>query len=439
METVSHNTPDATSPTKSCSDQTDAQVSEADIVIVGAGLVGASLACALGQFDPALRIVLVEATEQSPTVSTATNGSVKTAINVFEFDPRVVALTPASQAWLTSMGAWSFIESQRACAYTDMQVWDGEGNASIHFDSAAVRQTRLGHIVENSIAVAAVHQQLANTPAVSWRMGTRIESFSVNQHSQYQTHIALSNGEQWRSQLLIAADGAHSSIRQQLDTPMWEWDYQHTAIVTTVHTEKPHQFTAWQRFMHTGPLAFLPLQQQAHAAPDEHYCSIVWSLESDEAERVQALTDDDFKRELSAAFEHRLGAVTHVAERFALPLRQRHAKEYISPGVVLVGDAAHTIHPLAGQGVNLGLMDAQALFTEITRAKQRSLPLNNFSILRRYQRQRLTPNLSMMAAMESFKRLFGCDHLGVNWLRNTGLRTVNSVPLLKRLIAQQML
>jgi 2-octaprenylphenol hydroxylase len=197
-----------------------------------------------------------------------------------------------------------------------------------------------------------------------------------------------------------------------------------------VHTENPHEFTAWQRFMHTGPLAFLPLQHQG----DAHSCSIVWSAEDALAQELMALTDEQFCVQLEAAFEARLGRITRCAERFAIPLRQRHASSYIQPGIALVGDAAHNIHPLAGQGVNLGLLDVIVLVQELERAQRRGVPLTDYSILRRYQRQRLAANLGMMAAMEGFKRLFGNRSLAVNWLRNTGIRELNSMNTIKKII-----
>jgi len=230
--------------------------------------------------------------------------------------------------------------------------------------------------------------------------------------------------------LLIAADGARSRVRDLAGFATREWDYGQRAIVATVRTRKAHEFTAWQRFMRTGPLAFLPLCE----AGDDHLASIVWSAETQFAEELMQLDEKRFCARLGEAFEYRLGEIDAVSQRFAFPLRQRHAKTYAQAGIVLVGDAAHNIHPLAGQGVNRGLLDVATLHQEILRALARDLPLADYSILRRYQRARLGSNLSMMSAMESFKRLFGSRSLAINWLRNTGLRQVDAIVPLKKFI-----
>ncbi len=388
----------------------------ADLIIVGAGLVGATLACAIAQEDSleSLRIILVEASKDAPTFAGE------------DFDPRVVALTQASQNLLTKIGIWEKISAHRACAYREMQVWDGEGTAEIHFDCADLRTDHLGHIVENSVILSALHEQLKLHPQISLIQPARI----VNLHRAEQVSLELDNGDVISADLIIAADGAHSSVRDLANFSMREWDYGHTAIVTTVQTELPHNFTAWQRFMHTGPLAFLPLP----ITHNKHFCSIVWSVEKEFAEALIQLSAEEFCHRLGNAFEHKLGAILGVAERFAIPLRQRHAKTYIQPQIALVGDAAHSIHPLAGQGVNLGLLDVAVLAREVGRALERQIPLQDFSMLRRYQRQRMPGNLTMMSVMEAFKRLFGSRSLMILWLRNSGMQQLNSLSALKKII-----
>jgi 2-octaprenylphenol hydroxylase len=218
--------------------------------------------------------------------------------------------------------------------------------------------------------------------------------------------------------------------------PTREWDYDQQAIVCTVQTSQSHRFTAWQRFSMTGPLAFLPLLPESGS---EHFCSIVWSQDTDEARRLMALGDTEFAAELEQAIERELGSVQAVSKRFAFPLRQRHAKDYIAPGFALVGDAAHTIHPLAGQGANLGFGDVRTLLDELSRARKAGLGPADELVLARYQRRRKGENLTMMAAMEGFKQLFGRDELPVRWLRNTGLRWLNQLgPVKNRIAAEAM-
>jgi 2-polyprenylphenol 6-hydroxylase len=383
-------------------------------------LVGAALACAIAQTEAAqdLRIAVIEASSDVQHFS----GD--------NFDPRVVALTHASQKLLTDIGCWDDIVAQRVCAYREMKVWDGEGTAAIEFDCAEVQQTHLGHIVENSVIVNQLRERMEQHNNIFLLQPVAVTQIVSSQDGAARTRVQLSNGNEITAALLIAADGAHSKVRELAEFSTREWDYGQQAIITTVRTEHPHEFTAWQRFMHTGPLAFLPLQQQG----DAHSCSIVWSAEDALAAELMALDDETFCARLTAAFEARLGKVIYCDKRYAIPLRQRHATTYIQPGIALVGDAAHNIHPLAGQGVNLGLLDVIALAQEIERALLRGIPLADYSILRRYQRQRLVGNLGMMSAMEGFKRLFGNRSLAVNWLRNTGMRQLNSVTAIKKII-----
>lgn len=391
-----------------------------DVVIVGAGLVGASLACAIAQSETAqdLRIAVIEASAGVQHFSGQ------------HFDPRVVALTHASQKLLTEIGCWDGIVAQRVCAYREMKVWDGEGTAAIEFDCADVQQAHLGHIVENSVIVSELRKRMAQHHNISLIQPAAVARIIPVQAEFPRVRVQLSSGNEITTTLLIAADGAQSKVRELGEFSTREWDYGQQAIITTVRTQQPHEFTAWQRFMHTGPLAFLPLQQQG----DAHQCSIVWSADEELAAELMALDDETFCARLTTAFEARLGQVIACDKRYAIPLRQRHATSYIQPGIALVGDAAHNIHPLAGQGVNLGLLDVIALSQEIERALVRGIPLADYSILRRYQRRRLAGNLGMMSAMEGFKRLFGSRNLAVNWLRNTGMRQLNSAAAIKKVI-----
>jgi 2-octaprenylphenol hydroxylase len=402
------------------SPQNSAVDSEFDLVIVGAGIVGAALACAIAQTESArnLRIAIIEA-----------GGHVQ-EYRGDNFDPRVVALTHASENLLRTLDCWDAIERKRVCAYHEMKVWDGEGTASIAFDCAEVQKNHLGHIVENSVIVNQLRERIAQLSNIQVIQPAAVVDVNLPEAGELNVRIRLSNQRELSTRLLIAADGAQSQVRELACFQTREWDYGQDAIITTVRTEHPHEFTAWQRFMRTGPVAFLPLQNNG----DAHQCSIVWSADSELAHELIALDDGAFCSRLEQAFEARLGKVLGCDKRYVIPLRQRHATRYIRPGVALVGDAAHSIHPLAGQGVNLGLQDVIALAGELERALKRGIPLGDESILRRYQRQRLAGNLGMMSAMEGFKHLFGNRSLGVNWIRNTGMRQLNSLPAIKKII-----
>lgn len=409
----------------SASKESTLNATEFDLVVVGAGLVGASLACAIAQTEAAqhLRIAVIEAGGDTQHFSGA------------HFDPRVVALTHASEKLLRRIGCWDAIARERVCAYREMKVWDGEGTAAIEFDCAEVQQTHLGHIVENSLIVNQLRARMAQLSNITLIQPAAVTELTPAGNRNSFVSVKLNTGVTITSTLIIAADGAQSRVRELADFKTREWDYGQQAIITTVRTEKSHEFTAWQRFMHTGPVAFLPLQNNG----DTHQCSIVWSAEDDVAQTLMALDEDAFCARLTQAFEGRLGKVSGCDKRYAIPLRQRHATNYIQPGIALVGDAAHNIHPLAGQGVNLGLLDVIALAEEIERALTRGIPLGDESILRRYQRQRLASNLGMMSAMEVFKQLFSSRALSVNWLRNTGMRQLNSITAVKKFIVNTAL
>ncbi|MBB3167111.1 UbiH/UbiF/VisC/COQ6 family ubiquinone biosynthesis hydroxylase [Simiduia aestuariiviva] len=394
---------------------------DADIVIVGAGLVGALLGLQLARQLPQLSLVVLEAAD-APTRFDATR-----------VDPRVVALTENSVAMLRAVGLWDRVAAQRVSPYTHMTVWDGEGTGRIEFDGALVDRPQLGFIVENSLLVSELQQALSYQPNVQLLMGEQVAEVqlpSVNGDDQFgAVQVGLANGRQMTAALVLAADGGNSTVRALAGMAVREWDYQQQGIVTTITTERAHDQVARQRFMKTGPLALLPLTT---GATPGHQCSIVWSADCARAEAIMALDDDAFCRALTDAAEGCLGRVTAADRRFSFPLWQRHAVDYCAPGLALVGDAAHTIHPLAGQGVNIGLKDVAALVTEIERALSRDLPLGCMATLRRYQRARKADNLLTMAGMEGFKRLFGADSHWLRWLRNEGLRQVDRQPLLKR-------
>ena len=399
-----------------------------DIIIVGGGMVGTALACALAQSR--FRIALIEA------------GSLPGPLQLnaeTPFEPRVSALTQASRNLLDNLGVWQPISAHRVSPYSHMQVWDGEGTGRIQFSASDIGQPVLGHIVENKVVVSCLFERAAELANVTIKADTQVTD--VQTDAEGSAILVLSDGSQLNASLVVGADGAQSNIRQLTGFETREWDYDQQAIVTTVRTEQPNQATAWQRFLSTGPLAFLPLQQPAtdETREGQYYSSIVWSLDSEQVADIMALNDAEFNAALTQAFENKLGAVEWSDQRFAFPLRQRHVTQYVQPGIALVGDAAHTIHPLAGQGVNLGFMDIAVLAEELLRAEVRELSPGDPSVLQRYQRRRQSDNLLMAGAMEGFKRLFGETAPAVRWLRSSGMSLVDQfTPLKNTLISRAM-
>lgn len=384
---------------------------EYPVVIVGAGLVGASLALGLLQRLPDIRVRIIDP-QQPLSGEPCAEGY---------FDPRVVALNAATQALLTDLGVWPSLS--RLCAYQRMQVWDGEGSGQIDFTAQESGDQQLGWIVENDHVLSQLHHRLLQHPRLSWQRDTVVGLERGQEHWQ----ITTASGAVLQTPLVLAADGARSPLRELAGIRVRQWSYGQTAIVCRVVSARPHEYTAYQRFSHQGPLAFLPLFP-AHGRD----CSIVWSLQNEMAQQMLALPDAEFKQALQLEFEGKLGCVEHCDSRMALPLHQCHATTYGREGLILVGDAAHAIHPLAGQGVNLGFADVACLLGELHRAHQRGVPLAHSSLLDRYQRLRMPHNLTAMAAMETFKRLFGNANPYVGLVRNLGLGLAGLLPGLKQ-------
>jgi 2-octaprenylphenol hydroxylase len=385
---------------------TESTKNQYDILIVGGGMVGASLACALANSD--LKIALIEAAE-IPRVPAVDD----------PYGLRVSAITQASQRIFQNLGVWETIANCRISPFREMRTWDAGGNGNIHFDSAEIGEATLGYIIENQLIQAALHDHcngIENIHVIS----DSIQSFEVqSDHVEAQ----LQSGSILRAQLLVAADGRDSRIREQAGIATTGWEYKQTAIVASVTSEKSHQETAWQRFQSTGPLAFLPLSNGD--------CSIVWSTSPDHAEDMLALPEDEFCQELEEAFESRLGKILHTGPRAAFTLRLQHATSYVQPRLALVGDAAHAIHPLAGQGVNLGLLDAATLAEVLLQSIEQGKDPGAYSVLRKYERWRKGENIGMMLMMDGFKKVFGSELGPVQIIRNLGLDFADRVSPLK--------
>ena len=385
-----------------------------DIIIVGAGMVGATLACGLAEEAEQLKIAIIDANE--PKFDWDKNS----------YDMRVSAITRASQTLLKHVGAWDKIVEQRISPYQDMFVWDAGANGELHFDSADMGEADLGHIIENRVIVKALHQRIKEFPQIELLCPAKLESIDFKQDN---THLVLDDKSELSANLVVAADGTRSWVRQQANIAVKGWDFDQAALVTTVKTEKHHQDTAWQRFLSSGPLAFLPLT--------EGYSSIVWSTSPDEAKRLTEIPESEFAVELEHAFESKLGKITSVANRAVFPLRLFETLNYVKPRLALVGDSAHTIHPLAGQGVNLGLADVSSLIEVMVEALNDKKDIGNLKVLRRYERWRRAENRSMLLAMDGLKRLFGSELSSVKNLRSVGLNAVNKITPLKNIVMRQ--
>ena len=385
-----------------------------DIIIVGAGMVGAALASALGQ--QGWRVALVD--RAAPQMAWPEQG----------YDPRVSAITHASQHLFASLGAWSLMQQQRISAYREMHVWDASGNGVIHFDAAELGEADLGHIIENRVIIKALHQTLEACSSVETVWPVQAVSLVNDTH---EVRLLLQDGQTLHAPLIVGADGSRSWLRQQAGISVKGWDYDHTAVVTTVKPQHFHQETAWQRFLTSGPVAFLPL--------GDGMCSIVWSTSAPHARQLVEMDDGRFAVELQAAIDNRLGKIEAVDSRQAFPLRFFETEHYVQPRVALVGDAAHSIHPLAGQGVNLGLSDVAALVSVLGDTREAKKDPGSSIPLRRYERWRRADNRGMLLAMDGFKRLFSNPTPLVRWARNTGLNLTDRMPIIKNLLMQRAL
>lgn len=387
-----------------------------DAVIVGAGPVGAALALALAR--DGLSIALVEASEPSPWNADA------------EIDTRVVALASDSIGLLSDLDVWSDIAALRASPYRRMTVWDGLAPGQLTFDAAERGEAALGAIVENRLIQFVLWQALkahctgSTTNAVQLRCPSRVVAI---QSSDDSVSVQLDDGDDVRCKTLIAADGGGSDLRELAGIGTRGHAYDQRAVVAHVTTTQPHEHTAWQRFLSGGPLAFLPLA--------DGRCSIVWSLPDDEAQRILTLDDVQFMDEIGCALDMRLGPITATTPRAAFPLRLKLAERYVAGRCVLVGDAAHVVHPLAGQGMNLGFRDVMCLRRELTRAVKRGVDPGSAHVLRRYERERRSENTVGAYGLDLIDKVYGRDSLALATLRGAALGFAGRFAPLRRRLA----
>ncbi len=383
-----------------------------DVVIVGGGMVGATLACALG--GSGLQVCLLES--RYPEAFAVSQ----------PHDIRVSALSLASQAILEQLGVWPGIEQRRLCPYRRMKVWEQSAQfAATEFNSDEIGQPYLGHIVENRIIQLALLERVTQFENITLICPAEVTEIDYAPASSL---ITLKNGQMLAARLLVAADGGDSHVRQAAGIGVTSWDYDQQAFVASVTTVYPQQDITWQQFTPTGPLAFLPLSG-SHA-------SLVWYNTAEGVQRLKALDYAELKAAFMREFPAELGELDEIIATGSFPLRRQHARSYVAEGVALVGDAAHMIHPLAGQGVNIGLLDAAALAEVLTDAVAAQQEISSLAVLRVYEKQRRSHNLLMMQTMDLFYRVFSNDKTPLKLLRNIGLGLAERAGPIKQKVIQ---
>lgn len=380
-----------------------------DILIAGGGMVGATLACALG--GSRLRVGVIE-----PRAIPAPGEA---------YDLRVSAIAPVSQTVFANLGAWDAMVARRVAPIERMLVH--EQGSTLEFDSAELGEPCLAWIVENSNVVAALAARLQQHPNVEMLCPARVAAVDIAEHV---ASVRLDDGRELRSRLLVGADGAGSRVRQAAAIDWRLHDLRQSAIVAVVQIERAHDGCAVQHFLPSGPLAFLPLD-------DPQRVSIVWSADQARADVLMALDDAAFDAELQAAFGDRFGAVRLAGRRAAIPLALGFAHDYVAHRIALVGDAAHTVHPLAGQGVNLGILDAATLADTVLASSRRQRDIGVHAALRRYERARKGADIGMQLVTGGFRYLFASRWPGVRMLRQTGLALTDRLPPLKQFFMRQ--
>jgi 2-polyprenylphenol 6-hydroxylase len=381
-----------------------------DVAVVGGGMVGAAAALALARAG--FSTALLEA--RAPAAWSVSD----------EVDLRVVGLAPSSLALLDDLDVWTSIRDARAGPYAHMHVWDAESGAAIDFDAAGEGHDLLGYIVENNLVQWMLWQAL-EAVGVRRLCPAEVKGFEARED---RIQLQLADGETLAAGLLVAADGAASPLRQLAGIGTRGRDYAQRAVVAHVRTERPHENTAWQRFLPSGPLALLPLA--------DGRSSLVWSLPEAEAQRVLALDDQAFLDELGVASDFRLGRIVDSTKRAAFPLKLQLAERYQADRFVLLGDAAHAVHPLAGQGVNLGLRDVAELRDTLVAARAADRDIGAEHVLHRYARRRRSADTLDALGFDALARIYAWQSPALVAARGLGVRLLDRLAPLKRRLSE---
>lgn len=387
---------------------------DADVIVVGAGLVGAAFAAALK--DSPLSVILVDAGAPPP------------ALPVDHYELRVSAISPGTRSILQAVGTWELLDSSRVGPYQSMYVWDASSKGSIEFDAAEIGEPWLGYIIENNNIHHALLKSIDSRDSVQCRFHASPAGLAVESG---RCRLFLDSGETLSARLLVGADGARSWVRGELGITVDTRLYGQRAFVCEARTERPHQHTAWQRYLPTGPVAFLPL-----ANGD---CSVVWTCDAELAAELEPLDTAGFGARLADAFGDTLGGMQVVSPVKGFDLSRRRASRYVVERGALIGDAAHVVHPMAGQGANLGFGDAWSLARVLRDAVRAERDVGRRHVLRRYERWRRSENFSMMRMLDALYGLFSNDSAVVHRARGLGLGMVDGQGWLKHFLARQAL
>ena len=396
-----------------------------DCVVIGGGMIGA--ATALSLVDLGLKVALVE----RDLVDT----SLKTDPTQQPFDLRVSAISIASEHLLEQLGAWQQIKAWRVCPYKRLAVWEQEA-AYTEFNADDIKQNYLGHIVENHLIQLALWQQVITKAGL--QVFSPEELVSLEQHESY-AQVTLQH-RVLEAKLVIGADGPLSKVRQMADIGVSGWDYPQSAMLINVETELAQQDITWQQYLPTGPVAFLPLPYNSQSKSDERLgnASLVWYHNRDEIKRLSSLPDNQLQQQIIKNFPKRLGNIK-VLSRGAFPLTRRHANSYQNKRVLLLGDSAHTINPMAGQGVNLGFKDVKALQDIIATAIAKGEQWHDIKVFSRYEKSRRADNLMMMTTMDALYTTFSHPSSVVKSLRHLALLAINNVPFINNTVKNKVL